>query len=68
MRNSINALLKTVILLVCSVVQVFEIVFRGISDIFGRLSELLKTLSDRMLNGLDKGKYEENATTELVTE
>lgn len=68
MRNSINALLKTVILLICSVIQVFEILFRGISDIFWRLSELLKNVSDRMLNGLDQGKFEADATVEPVTE
>ena len=68
MRNSINALIKTVILLGCCVFQMIEIICRGISDIFGRFSELLKSFSDRMLNSLDKGKYEEDATKELVTE
>lgn len=66
MRNSINALIKTIILLICSVVQVFEIMFRGLSEILGRIGELLKTISDRLMRSLDRGTYE--ATPETTVE
>ncbi len=66
MRNSINALIRTFILLICSVIQVFEIIFRGLGEIFGKIGELLKTFSDRLMKGLDKGTYE--ADTESTVE
>ena len=58
MRNSINALIKTVILLICSMFQVIEIIFRGIGEMFVRFSDLLKAISSRMVNRLDSGKFE----------
>lgn len=60
MRTSINALLRTMILLICSIVQVFEIIFRGIGEMFVRLSDLMKALTDQAIRGLDQGKYEAN--------
>lgn len=58
MRNCINALIKTLILLICSVFQVIEIIFRGIGEMFVRFGDLLKLLSSRMVGGLDSGKFE----------
>lgn len=66
MRNSINALIRTLILLVCSVVQMVEIVVRGIGEMLVRFGELLKTTSDRLMRCLDRGTYE--ATTEPAIE
>ncbi len=66
MRNSINALIRTLILLICSVIQVFEIIIRGLSEILGRISDLLKSTSGRLLRGLDRGTYE--SATEATIE
>lgn len=49
---------RTVILLVCSVIQMFAMVFRAISMGFGAISKLLRRLSGKLMNGLDNGKFE----------
>lgn len=67
MRNTINALIRTLILLVCSVIQVVEIIFRGFSEILGKIGEVLKSTSDRLMRSLDRGTYEatdDNAVSE----
>lgn len=65
MRNSINALIRTIILLICSVIQVFEIIVRGVGETLVRLGELLKATTDRMLRGLDRGTYEAKTKTTI---
>lgn len=68
MRNSFNALIRTLILLACSVIQVIEIIFRGFSEILGKISELLKTTSDRLMRGLDRGTYEATDDNTVIEE
>lgn len=64
MRETFNALWKTFILLMCSMVQVFEVIFRGIGEVFGRLSELLNQLSKQLMTILEPGKYETFVATD----
>jgi hypothetical protein len=66
MRNSISALIKTLILLICSVIQMVEIIIRGLSEILGRIGDLLKNISGRLLKSLERGTYE--STTEATIE
>lgn len=54
----IESLWRTVILLICSFIQVFAMIFKAISMGFGAISKLLRKLSGKLLNALDNGKYE----------
>ena len=58
MRIIIEALLRTLVLLVCSVVQVFAVIFEGVSMLFGLISNTMRSASGWLLERLDKGKYE----------
>lgn len=58
MRNILEALLRTVVLLICSIIQVFAAIFEGISMLFGMMCDGLYHASSWMLARLDKGKYE----------
>ena len=68
MRNSFNALIRTLILLVCSVIQVIEIIFRCFSEILGKIGELLKATNDRLMRGLDRGTYEATDDNTVIEE
>ena len=63
MRNILEALLRTLVLLVCSVIQVFAAIFEGISLLFGALCNILRNASGWLLARLDKGKYESKMRT-----
>jgi hypothetical protein len=54
----IECLWRTVILLICSFIQVFAMIFRAISLGFGFISKLLRKLSGKLMNALDNGMYE----------
>lgn len=54
----IESLWRTVILLVCSFIQTFAMIFRAISMGFGFISKLLRKLSGKLMNSLDNGKFE----------
>lgn len=58
MRNIIASLWRTVILLICSIIQVVAIVFHSIGEMFGGVGNILRNVSGWLLNRLDKGKYE----------
>lgn len=58
MRNILEALLRTLVLLVCSIIQVFAAIFEGISLLFETLCNILRNASRWLLERLDKGKYE----------
>lgn len=58
MFDIIESLWRTVILLVCSFIQVFAMVFRAIGIGFNTIGKLLRKLSGKLMNALDNGKYE----------
>lgn len=58
MRIIIATLWRTVILLVCSIIQVFAVITHSIGSMFVGFSDILMNASGGLLNSLDKGKYE----------
>jgi hypothetical protein len=58
MRIIFATLWRTLVLLACSIVQVFVVLFRCISGMFGGIGKFLNGVSKWMLECLDKGKYE----------
>lgn len=54
----IKALWRTVVLLACSVIQGFAVIFQGIGMMFENIGKYLLDGSAWMLKKLDKGKYE----------
>lgn len=54
----IESLWRTVILLICSFIQTFAMIFRAISMGFGAISKLLRKLSGKLMSSLDNGMYE----------
>lgn len=63
MRIIIKTLWRTVILLACSVIQVFAVIFQGIGMMFEKIGAVLTAGSAWMLKRLDKGKYETEMRT-----
>jgi hypothetical protein len=63
MRIIIKTLWRTVILLVCSVIQGFAVIFQGIGMMFENVGKFLLSGSAWMLKRLDKGKFENEMRT-----
>lgn len=58
MRIIIATLWRTIILLVCSIIQVFAVIAQSIGEMFVGFSGILMNASGWLLGSLDKGKYE----------
>lgn len=58
MREILKSLMRTLVLLVCSVIQLWEAVFTGIGSMFCWIGNALKAASDWLMNKLVRGKYE----------
>ena len=54
----IECLWRTVILLICSFIQMFAMIFRAIGMGFDIISKLLRRLSGKLMNALDNGTCE----------
>ena len=58
MREILKSLMRTLVLLVCSVIQIYEAVFMGIGKMFCWIGNGLKFVSDWLMSKLVRGKYE----------
>ncbi len=57
----LRGLLNTLILLGCTVLQVFEAIFMGIGMVFEGCANILDEWSAWLMKQFDKGKYESEA-------
>lgn len=66
MREILKSLMRTVVLLVCSIIQVWEAVFAGVGLTFCWIGNRLKSASNWLMGhvGLGRGKYEMKAIAE----
>lgn len=58
MRKILKSLMRTLVLLVCSIIQVWEAVFAGIGLMFCWIGNRLENASEWLMNKLVRGKYE----------
>ena len=68
MFEIIITLRRTVVLFVCSLIQVFGAIFQGVAIGFGYCGKLLRKLSATLLQSLDEGKYAEKIKEIAETE
>ena len=60
-----NILYKTLILLVCSLIQVFGVLIEGISKLFAKFSELLEEAHDNLIDTLEPKKVKKSIDISL---
>jgi hypothetical protein len=58
MRDILKSLMRTLVLLVCSIIQIYEAVFMGIGKVFCWIGLRLKNASSWLMKKLVRGKYE----------
>jgi hypothetical protein len=58
MRNIFKSLWRTLVLLVCSIIQIYAALFLCIAAMFGWVGNALEGASNWMLKKLDEVKYE----------
>lgn len=66
MREILKSLMRTLVLLVCSIFQVWEAVFAGVGLMFCWIGTRLENASEWLMGhvGLGRGKYEVKAIAE----